>query len=59
MNANEPGELCCCAIIVNIRVFLALVDQVMDPSAIRDVFGSYYRKLWIDDGVKKAAYPSA
>jgi hypothetical protein len=20
---------------------------------------SYYRKLWIDDGMKKAAYPSA
>jgi hypothetical protein len=28
----------------------------------REIFDratSYYRKLWIDDGMKKAAYPSA
>jgi len=40
-----------------VQLRLALPGQA-DARSIR-ALRSYYRKLWIGDGMKKAAYPSA
>ena len=32
---------------------------ISSNECVAEIERSYYRKLWIDDGMKRAAYPSA